>query len=270
MKPKAGRIEGLDALKAATTLLVVFHHAAITYGAIGGWFYREIDTDRSTASLLLAAAAAAPSGDPPRRPFPSNQTLLLAALGCAAAAFGLRLVWPVGTDVAGFHLGYFPTYVTPFVFGCRSARQGWFVALPAAQVRLWGRIAWITSPMLLPLAFLAGSFPILRGPATGGWTIPSLMYALWEPFLAWGILLGLLQWAGRPRAPAGPSQQALARRAYAIFVIHPTVVVAVAVAWHAVQAPALLKFLLTGLVSCWLCFWLAGALLRLPDVQRVL
>jgi peptidoglycan/LPS O-acetylase OafA/YrhL len=36
---------GLDALRAATTLLVVFHHAALTYGAIGGWFYREVPTD---------------------------------------------------------------------------------------------------------------------------------------------------------------------------------------------------------------------------------
>ena len=35
------RNAGLDALRAATTLLVVFHHTAITYGAVGGWFWRR-------------------------------------------------------------------------------------------------------------------------------------------------------------------------------------------------------------------------------------
>lgn len=32
------RIDSLDALRAAVTLLVVWHHTAIPYGAIDGWF----------------------------------------------------------------------------------------------------------------------------------------------------------------------------------------------------------------------------------------
>jgi hypothetical protein len=44
---------GLDALRASTTLLVLFHHTALTYGAIGGWFFREIPTDRSPSAMLL-------------------------------------------------------------------------------------------------------------------------------------------------------------------------------------------------------------------------
>ena len=33
-----GRNAGIDALRASLTLLVVFHHAAITCGAQGSWF----------------------------------------------------------------------------------------------------------------------------------------------------------------------------------------------------------------------------------------
>jgi len=64
--------------------------------------------------------------------------------------------------------------------------------------------------------------------------------------------------------------QHLARRAYAIYVIHPPVLVGVALAWRSVQAPALLKFALTGSVTCLLCYLLAGALLWVPGVKRVL
>ena len=46
---------GLDALRAVMTLLVVFHHTAITYGAIGGWFYKELSPGESIGSKLLLA-----------------------------------------------------------------------------------------------------------------------------------------------------------------------------------------------------------------------
>ena len=371
MTAVADRFPGLDALKAWTTVLVVFHHTAITYGAIGGWYYREHAVDRSPASLLLVffctlnqawfmglffllagrftpaararkgawafmrerllrlglpwlvfgcvigpvtlALARTARGDaffdtlgrlwrsasfvngptwfasallafsavtalwaghfalPPetRHGFPSHRSLLVAALACAAVAFAVRLVWPVGTDVAGWQLGYFPSYVLLFVTGCMAARHDWLEAPPAATVRRWRRIAWLALPALLPLAFLAERFPVFNGAATGGWNLPSLMYALWEPFVAWGTLLALLQWASHAPAPSRFGQ-ALARRAYAIFVIHPPVVVAAAIAWRGVAAPALLKFALTGVVSCVICFVLAGWLLKLPPVRRVL
>lgn len=44
---------GLDALRAAMTMLVVLHHTAITYGAMGGWFYKEVLPDGSLSSKLL-------------------------------------------------------------------------------------------------------------------------------------------------------------------------------------------------------------------------
>jgi peptidoglycan/LPS O-acetylase OafA/YrhL len=47
------RNAGIDALRASLTLLVVFHHAAITYGAMGSWFYKEIEPSNTPASLIL-------------------------------------------------------------------------------------------------------------------------------------------------------------------------------------------------------------------------
>src|SRR5579862_4136205 len=54
-----GRNGGIDALRAAVTLLVVLHHTAITYGAIGGWYYKEILSSRALGSLLLVLFTAA-------------------------------------------------------------------------------------------------------------------------------------------------------------------------------------------------------------------
>ena len=43
----------LDRLRVLLTTLVIFHHAAITYGAAGDWFYRERVPDGSPFSLAL-------------------------------------------------------------------------------------------------------------------------------------------------------------------------------------------------------------------------
>ncbi|HUJ81962.1 MAG TPA: acyltransferase family protein, partial [Candidatus Acidoferrales bacterium] len=52
------RNAGIDALRASLTLLVVFHHAAITYGAMGSWFYKAVEPSNAPSSLVLTLFAA--------------------------------------------------------------------------------------------------------------------------------------------------------------------------------------------------------------------
>jgi peptidoglycan/LPS O-acetylase OafA/YrhL len=369
------RNAGLDALRAATTLLVVFHHTAITYGGSGGWFYREIVTGDSWPSRLLsffcalnqawfmglffllagyftpaalarkgelrfladrvlrlglpwlvfvlllgpltialaqtargrpfgatlgwlaghpvfepgplwfaqallvcavgallwqAGAGAGRAWGRPEAPFPSDRALALAALATGAAAFGLRLVWPVGATVAGLQPGYCASYLVLFAAGCAAATPRWLERLPAAAPRRWRRVARWALPVLPLVALFGPALPWLQGRVEGGLSLPAALYAFWEPLVAWGVLLGLLSLFQRRFARPGPLGQALARRAFAIFVIHLPVLVAVALAWAGVPAPALLKFMLTGSLACALCYGLAGLLLRLPGVARVL
>lgn len=376
--PRAARNAGIDALRVGTTFLVVLHHTAITYGAIGGWYYKEIATGRSLSSMLLvffctlnqawfmgvffllagyytptALAAKGPwsylrdrfrrlgvpllvygfvlgpitialaqtargrpfvdtllalwrraefekgplwfawallifaaivalwgalvkQGDAPAtpRPFPSHAALLGAALVTGAIAFALRLAWPVGREVWGLQLGYFASYVVLFVAGCLAAAprwlEAWLEAWPDAQVRVWRRIVWIALPVLPLVALFGGRLLGLQGRPEGGWSVPALVYAMWEPLIAWGVILALLQRCQRRFQVMAPVGQRLARRAFAIYVIHPPVLVGVALAWRLVEAPALLKFAVSGSVACVLCYLLAGALLRVPGVNRVL
>jgi Acyltransferase family len=227
------------------------------------------------ALLLFALAAAAVfalrdgTADRLPRPWPSDAALLVAALGTGAAAFALRLVWPVGVNVSALQLGYFASYGLLFAFGCAMGAPRWLDDLPPARVQRWRRIAWWALPVLPVLALLGDRVPALAGPAEGGWNLLAVVYAFWEPFVAWGVI-GALLWRARAPQPPSPWRERLARRAFAIYVIHPPIVVAVALAWRGVAAPALLKFALTGALACALCYAAAGALLRLPGVRRVL
>src|SRR5580692_8709390 len=43
----------IDRLRSVMTAIVILHHTAITYGAIGGWFWREVPPSRTPSSILL-------------------------------------------------------------------------------------------------------------------------------------------------------------------------------------------------------------------------
>jgi peptidoglycan/LPS O-acetylase OafA/YrhL len=375
---KPPREAGLDALRAAMVLLVVFHHTAITYGGAGSWFYREVLPDDSIGSKLLlvlntvdqaffmgllfllagyftpgsvarhgawryagerlrrlgipilvfgfvlgpasialaqtakgkpfvatllklwgrgtfeigppwfilallnfslvylawrwfASRVIAAPGPATPRSFPSNSTLAIAALATGAAAFALRLEFPVGSTIGlSLQLGYFASYVVLFAAGCIGASSHWLSNVPRPQRRAWSIVACIALPTLFVLLSIAPRVPALQGSPLGGWTVPAAVYAFWEPLVAWGIIMGLVHAFGRRFSQLSPIWTALTRRSYAIYIIHPPVLVGVALAWRDVPAPPLIKFAVTGAVACLACFLIAGLLLRVPKFDTVL
>ncbi|MBJ9969116.1 acyltransferase family protein [Burkholderia seminalis] len=364
------RNAGLDALRACLTLLVVFHHCAITYGALGGWYYHEVAAGPSVESALLTlfcainqaffmglffflagyftppaierkgaarfladrflrlglplliyglvigpvtiALARSGAGHPfaetlghlwrtgtfengpmwfaeallifsvaaallyPRFPrsvahdmhrstrVPSDRTLAAAALLTGFAALALRSRWPIGSNVWGLQLGYFASYVVLYAAGCRAARVRWIEHLPERQVRLWSRIALLTLPVL-PVAYLfAKHVPAWRGRPQ------AVIYAFWEPLVAWGAILFLIDRFQRDFNRLTGAWRPLSRRAYAIYIIHPPVLVGIALAWRNVPVDPFLKFIATGSVACVACYLIAGLLLRVPRFASIL
>ncbi|MBC7664613.1 MAG: acyltransferase family protein, partial [Caulobacter sp.] len=205
----------------------------------------------------------APARSPQRRPWPSNKALAIAAAATGLGAFVLRQSWPVGVNVWGLQLGYFASYVVLFAFGFVAAAPRWLEQVPEAQARLWRRVAYVAFPLLPAAYFFAKAMPVLAGKPLDA------IYAFWEPLVAWGIILTLLhRFASRAR-PLGTTERRLGRRAYAMYIIHPPVLVAIALAWRQVQAPQLVKFAVTGSLTCLACYLLAGLLVSVPGVRRI-
>lgn len=369
------RVLFIDRLRVLLTVLVIAHHAAITYGASGSWFLREAPAGAGPAGLLLTlfaavnqsffmgmffllagyhtpgawrrhgaagflrerllrlglpllafgcvlgpltvALAGAAQGRPvlerwlallgqgrfvlgplwfawalllfsagwvawatmqePRRwaaaedrPLPGPRAWLLSALAVGAAAVLLRLWVPVGETVLGLQLGYFASYVFLYALGCRAAADRWLERVQAADARRWRRVAWLALPVL-PVASLVGN--TWQGAALrfeGGWGWPALLYAFWEPLVAWGLIASLLH-AGRLHLDRpGPRWDRWAARAYGAFVVHAPVLVGLSVLARPWPLPALLKFALVTVAATGLSFAAAGWLRALPGVRRVL
>ena len=361
-----GRSDYLDRLRVVLTALVILHHTAITYGASGGWFYRELAPGPSLSSQLLtlfcavnqayfmgfffllagrftptslkdkgpgdflknrllrmgipllvfglvlgpltvAIATAAQSGSPGTAarwvigPLWFAWALLLLSLGyvvwhalrdqadtpppamrlslgswALSAIFVGLTAWlirqwvPVGESVLGLQLGYFASYVFLFALGCTAADRGGFEQLNWGLVRPWLVVSLLAIPLLPLLLVLAERWSPGTQNVNGGWNASSLIYAAWEPWLAWGVIAALLVWFRERFNRPHPHWSRWSREAYGAFVLHAPITVAVAVAVAGWSAPALLKFVLVGSASIVLSFGAARALRYWPPAQRLL
>jgi peptidoglycan/LPS O-acetylase OafA/YrhL len=365
----------IDRLRSVMTVMVVLHHTAITYGAPGGWFWKELEPSATPASLLLTlfvstnqayfmgfffmlagyftprslerkgyarfigdrflrlglpllafglvvgpvtagivsaaqgegfwptivwlcrhkqfingplwfaqallifslaycawrAVAGAPL-DASRAPraVPAARWWFAAALAVGAVALAIRQFVPVGINIIGLQLGYFAAYIFLFAVGIVAWRHDWLRQLSWKNARL-SIIALVVVWPLMPLAiFIAVK---VNGPGksnfSGGLSWPAIVYALWEPFVAWGLIAAWLlvfrEWMNRPSNFWAWAN----RRAYAVYIIHPVVLVGIALLLHGWAAPALIKFAVVGTLACIVTWLAADPFVRLPGVRNV-
>ena len=204
------------------------------------------------------------------RPVPGPGMWLLSALALGAAALAIRQFVPVGKNVFGLQLGYFAGYIFLFAVGIAAARSDWLrkltwkTARPALFVALF---AWPTMP--LAILYVVSTNAGAKSNFSGGLTWPAVLYAFWEPFVAWGLIAAWLlifrEYMNRPSR----FWDWLNRRAYAVYIIHPPVLVAIALLLHVWTAPAMLKFAVVGALACVASWLWSDPLVRLPGVRRV-
>ncbi|MEU5861310.1 acyltransferase family protein [Nonomuraea sp. NPDC047529] len=192
---------------------------------------------------------------------PSLKGVVLFTLGLAAVTVLWRVPVPQGTyvPVLGLPTPYFlPQYAAMFAAGVVAFRRGWFEALPRRAARAGFAVTGVASLVLLPVSSLT----------TG--LVASAAMALWESVVAVGMIVGLAVLFRERFAGQGARGRFLSEHAYAVYVIHPLVLVAVAWAVRELHAAAVVKFALVVAVSLPLCWALAYAVRSVPGARRIL
>lgn len=203
-------------------------------------------------------------------PLPGWRAWLLSALLVGLAALAIRQWVPVGHNVMGLQLGYFASYIFLFFLGTRASASRWLERVSPEQARAWGVVSLVAIPLLPLGAALSGALEGKAVDFNGGLGGAAVLYAFWEPFVAWGIMAFLLvQFRQRFNAQSLRWKR-WGEEAYGAFVVHAPVVVALSVLLAPWPAPPLLKFGLVAGLGTALSFLLARALRALPGVARVL
>lgn len=203
-----------------------------------------------------------------RRPIPAQTTWMASALAVGLMALVIRQFVPVGEEVLNLQLGYFASYVFLFAVGCVAERYGWLERVKKRHALPWIIAAAIAIPML-PVALL--SMEALGGTVNfaTGLSFPAVFYAFWEPVVAWGLIAGALWlfplWWGKRDRRWG----FLSRQSYAAFILHPPVIVAIALMMGTVALPNFIKVVLLTALGSMASFGLAWLVRRNSLVRRV-
>ena len=197
---------------------------------------------------------------------PTPRQLWLFGLGLAGATFA------IGTNMMNFQLCFFPQYIAAFAAGLAATRHGWLAALAAsAPARRAGWLALIGGPLLLAGVMAAGG-PISNdhNPYFGGWTLQSLGLATWEQLAGLGLALGTLSWFARRLDRTTPLLTWLGDRAFAVYVFHAPVLVALTIA---IRSAGLNPFALAAVLTVTtlaVTYAIADLARRTPGLRSIL
>ena len=219
--------------------------------------------------LALPDRSGAATGRSPIRLTVANTTIF--ALGLGLASFAIRIVAPIGTWVAYLvEPAHAPQYVGLFCLGIVFGTRGWDEEVPRTVWRYWA--------CMLPVSLLVGFgfLGLILGDdgdparAMGGLDAASFVYALWEHLCCIGIIVLLVRLFRRRLAGPGPRLQSAALDSYATYIVHPLVIVGLAVGLQSVALYPLVKFLIFAPIAVLASFAVGHLMRSLPGARRVL
>ncbi|HOW56751.1 MAG TPA: acyltransferase family protein [Smithellaceae bacterium] len=199
----------------------------------------------------------------------------------AVAAFSLRLFFPIGSVFWGMQLGFFSQYIIMFIAGIVACRTNCFASMTPATGRRWlaaGLILGLVGWLILKCFTATYDFstltikPVSTGNRiTGGFSWPAAYYALWESFVAVAMTMGLIGLFRDKLNFSNGLTQKLSAGAFAVYMFHPPIVVAVTMMMTNLDMLPVFKWALAGLISIPLCFLVAYyILLRIPLLNKIL
>ena len=202
------------------------------------------------------------------KPVPNSTIWFLSAIAVGVGAIVLRVPFPVDARFFGLWLGYFSSFIFLFAVGAAAFRHKWLARVSWAQSWPWLLISVLVWPTL-PLVKLYWKYRGVHAYFAGGFSFPAILYAFWEPFLAWGLIAAWLVWFRTKFNKPSKLQDWLARRAYAVYILHPPVLVGISLLlrnWHTSPLPKAAVVSILGCVLTWLA---ADPLVRLPGLRKI-
>lgn len=210
-----------------------------------------------------------------RLPAPGTKTLLVAALGISAAMFAVAQLTPIpqaykALNAFNLLLAFFPAYILLFTGGILAYRNQWLERFSGKMLRFW---AWLSAALVVILPayiILGGATDNGLDPFLGGPTWQCAGLCLWFGFACIAFSTALTLWLRDRILPQSKVAAAAGPNTFAVYLIHPLVLVPICYGLSFIALPAMVKFGLASASTVALCYMLAGRLRRLPGAKAIL
>ncbi|MGA7409652.1 MAG: acyltransferase family protein [Bryobacteraceae bacterium] len=203
---------------------------------------------------------------------PGNRGIMAFIALLALATFLVRIPEPMGKAVYNMQLCFFSQYVLMFCAGILAYRTGFLTRLPYSFGIRWlwfglagGFVLWVA------VLALGGAFEGKIDSYNGGWHWQSAGFAIWESVVCAGVSLGLTVLYREKFNTQGPVSKILTDNAFAVYVLHPPVLIAISHALQPFEAPPLVKFVVLTILAFSATLALSALVVRrIPGLKTVL
>jgi fucose 4-O-acetylase-like acetyltransferase len=203
---------------------------------------------------------------------PGNWTIALFALVIGVSTFIVRFWAPVFAYYPpwNFEFAHFPQYIPLFAVGAWAWRRDLLTTFTDRQARAWHWVA-LGCVLVFPVILVwAGVFSgTIDARVAGGVTWMSLVYSLWEGFLCVSMVITFLTWYRHSFNHQTRIGRAMSESAFAVFILHPAVLVPLALALSGIHMNLTLKFLLVAPMAVALCYLIVYGLRKIPVFRSV-
>jgi acyltransferase-like protein len=207
---------------------------------------------------------------PSREPLRGRQVAGI-ALAIAVTSFTAHLAFPIGSEQFHLQLGMFPQYVILFSLGVTASRRGWLDTLTPELQRRCGLAGAIAAPALLAALVAGGLFAggAAEDRFAGGWHWEAAAFPLAEGVLATCVSLWAIGYFRRRFNHLRPLPRLMAPSAYGAYILHPPVIVGLALAIQPLPMPAEFKFMALLVAGVAGSFGLAALVSRAGPIARI-
>jgi len=187
------------------------------------------------------------------------------------STFLVRLFWHNGSSFYNMQFGYFSQYVAFFIAGTLAYRNSWLSTLSIAASKTWGFIGLFGGLALWFTLIATNIHARTYAPFDGGWHWQSLGLCTVESLAGTGISIGLLGLFRERFNRQGRWALFFSASAFAVYVFHTPILIAITRGMTGIHWLPLLKFLLAT-VLCIIATYLLSAFIfrRLPLLKNIL
>jgi glucans biosynthesis protein C len=235
------------------------------------WFVAHLLIYSLGYALWRLLTTRRPSSADRSRWLPSHRAILAYILTLAAVTFVVRIGYPIDRwervlGIIPAEYAHWPQYFSLFLLGILAYRRDWLRRLPTTTAMAWLGVGLAAAALRYGYS-LARPLELL---APGGLDWRSLVWSGWEALICVGLCVGLPVLLRERLARQGALLRWLSPNAYAVYIIHIWVVVALQFALASSSLAPLVKFAIVTLVGVPLCFLLGALLRRLPYESKAL
>jgi len=203
--------------------------------------------------------------------FPGNYKIILFILSLAIVTFLVRIKFPIGNSIINLQLCFLPQYVSLFILGILAYRNNWFEKIDHKKAIFWLSVlifATILGPVLL---FFSGVFK--EADITliaGGFQWQAFLYALWEAAISISISICIIYYFKKKFNRQNNLFASLYKSAYAVFIIHPLIIVPISYSIKGLEIHPLYKFFIIAVIGIPLCFLIGNIIRKIPFLKKIL